>query len=338
MARRLRVEFAGAIYHITVRGNSCRAIFKDNHDRENFLERLGQAVGDYGTRIYLYSLLVDHYHLLVETPKANISLFMGTLGTGHAVYFNKRHRDVGHLYQGRFNARLVEGDEYLLKLSRYVHLNPVHTKVWTKRPLDERLAALRNYPWSSYLAYVGKVEPPEWLTCGPALAQIGGRVTGRQRRYAQYVESGLTETDKEFEKVVSGGGIAIGDADFMEAIEKLAVDKVVKLKKMRDSDFRPVERCVPAATILRVVASAFETTPPEVLRTKRGSYLKAVAAKMLLRHGGLTNREAAEILGLKSGSGVSWQVQRLQSAMHLDTKLEQTIQKIGDQLKIEPAS
>ena len=125
MARKLRIEPAGAIYHFTVRGVERRAIFRDDADRERFVEQFADSVERFGVRLYLYCLMSNHVHLLVETPMANLGAFMQRLQTAYTVYFNRRHRRAGHLMQGRYGAQLVQGDVYLLNLSRYIHLNPV---------------------------------------------------------------------------------------------------------------------------------------------------------------------------------------------------------------------
>src|SRR3954452_14733921 len=123
MARALRIQFEGAIYHVTVRGNERRRIFYDDRDRERFLKVLAQAQELHGMRLYLVCLMPNHFHLLVETPAGNLSAFMGRFLTGYVVYYNRRHNRVGHLTQGRYKAQLVEGNDHLLKLTRYIHLN-----------------------------------------------------------------------------------------------------------------------------------------------------------------------------------------------------------------------
>jgi REP element-mobilizing transposase RayT len=112
MARKLRVEDPGAIYHVTVRGVERRPLFVDDRDRERFVRRLGDAVAEYGVRLYLFCLMGNHVHLLIETPQANLSAFMHKVQTAYTVYFNLRHGRSGHLMQGRFGAEPVEGDEY----------------------------------------------------------------------------------------------------------------------------------------------------------------------------------------------------------------------------------
>ena len=157
MARKLRLLFRGAIYRVTFRGNARQAIFADDRDRERLTERVAESAADFGVRVYLYCWMSNHGHLLLETPAANLSAFMGSVLTGYTVYFNRRHGRCGHLMQGRFGATVVAGDSYLLRLSRYIHLNPAATAEWARRPLAERQVHLRRYPWSSFRAYAGKL-------------------------------------------------------------------------------------------------------------------------------------------------------------------------------------
>ena len=171
MARHLRVEFPGAIYHVTCRmiGESVpRAgldgavwapeccLFRDDADRVRFLDRLAERVEQYNVRLYLFVLMTNHTHLVFETPEANCSRFMHSLSTAYSVYYNLRHGRHGHLLDGRFKGKLVEGDAYLLALSRYVHLNPVCVGTMKNEPLRRRIRHLRRYSWSSY---------PSWTPC-----------------------------------------------------------------------------------------------------------------------------------------------------------------------------
>ena len=139
MARKLRLQYEGAIYHITVRGNGRRRIFRDDSDRERLLWRLSESRDFCDVRIYLACLMDNHFHLVAETPRGNISQFMHSVLTGYSVYFNLRHNTCGHVLQGRYGAELVEGNEYLLQLSRYVHLNPVHTREHKKLSVMEKV-------------------------------------------------------------------------------------------------------------------------------------------------------------------------------------------------------
>lgn len=119
MARPLRITYEGAVYHVTIRGNERKSIFRDDDDRDRFVLKLAQSVQSYDVRLYLYCLMVNHAHFLLETARGNLSRFMQCLQTAYTVYFNRKHNRSGHLMQGRFGASVVDEDEYILKLSRY---------------------------------------------------------------------------------------------------------------------------------------------------------------------------------------------------------------------------
>ena len=147
MARHLRVEFSGAIYHVTCRmvgdwRTEKTLLFKDDADHERFLDRLAERVVQFNIRLYLFVCMTNHFHLVFETPEANCSKFMQSFSTAYTVYYNLRHGRHGHLLDGRYKAKLVEGDDYLLSLSRYVHLNPVQVGSQKGKPIEERIQAL----------------------------------------------------------------------------------------------------------------------------------------------------------------------------------------------------
>ena len=218
MARTLRIEYPGAIYHVTCRlvGSwqaGDRDLFVDDADRWRFLDALGARVEAFGVRLHQYVLMQNHFHLVAETPRGNCSAFMQSLLTSYTVYFNLRHQRHGHLFDGRFKAKLVEGDAYLLSLSRYVHLNPVRVDELRDAP-EEAMKRLRSYYWSSYLQYIGRRKRLDFVTYAPTLALIEGAAADRLRRYRQFVEGGVGEPDEAFEGALSHSRLAIGGAAF----------------------------------------------------------------------------------------------------------------------------
>lgn len=182
MARPLRIELAGGLYHVTSRGDRREAIFRDDQDRRNWLTLLGEVCARFNWRCHAYCEMTNHYHFVVETPEANLSKGMRQLNGVYTQQFNRRHGLVGHLFQGRFKAILVERDAYLLELSRYVVLNPVRAAM-----VPEASA----WAWSSYRAMVGLEAAPAWLETDWVLGQFGAdRHTG-QVRYAAFVAEGM---------------------------------------------------------------------------------------------------------------------------------------------------
>jgi putative transposase len=165
MARSLRVEFEGACYHVTAHGNGGQAIFADDRDRTCFLEALGEACQRHGLVVHGYCLMSDHYDLLAQTPRGNLSQAIGWVQVTYTVRFNRRHGRSGHLVQGRFKAHLLDADEYARPLLRYVHLGPVRPQGPGKAVPGARRKLFEGYPWSSHQAYAGTAaQVPEWLS------------------------------------------------------------------------------------------------------------------------------------------------------------------------------
>ncbi|NWF91748.1 MAG: transposase [Syntrophaceae bacterium] len=153
-----------ALYHITSRGNERKNIFLRDGNRVKFLQILEDYHDRYGILIHSYVLMDNHYDLVWETPKGNVLKVMHGINSSYAGYFNRRYGRSGHLFQGRYRGILVEKDAYLLLLSRYVHLNPVRAGV-VRRP--------EQYPWSSYLGYIGKEKGSQWVEYAWVLSQFG---------------------------------------------------------------------------------------------------------------------------------------------------------------------
>jgi REP element-mobilizing transposase RayT len=185
MARPLRIEFPGAIYHITSRGNARQPIFKDDKDREVFLEVLEGVVVRYKWLCHAYCLMDNHYHLLIETPEGNLSRGMRQLNGIYTQRFNRKHTMVGHVFQGRFKAILVDKENYLLELCRYVVLNPVRAGM-VKTP--------GKYNWSSYGATAGTVKSPSFLTTDWILSQFGHRRRQAENVYKSFVQDGVKKS------------------------------------------------------------------------------------------------------------------------------------------------
>ncbi|MDP1707696.1 MAG: transposase [Gammaproteobacteria bacterium] len=181
MARPLRLEFPGAIYHVTSRGNARNAIFLDNEDRGLFLGCLGEVIARFGWLCHAYCLMDNHYHLLIETPEGNLSLGMRQLNGVYTQRFNRRHGRVGHVLQGRFKAIVVDRDSYLLELCRYVVLNPIRAGMVEK---------IERYAWSSYPATMGLAKCPAWLKTDWVLGQFAKTRAVARRRYAEFAAEG----------------------------------------------------------------------------------------------------------------------------------------------------
>lgn len=240
MARALRIERAGAWYHITARGNERKAIYRTRKDYQHFWELLGQAVERFRWRLHACVLMPNHYHLLVETREPNLSASMQWLSVSYSVWFNLRHQRSGHLFQGRFKAIVVDPSGWALALSRYLHLNPVRIgclgldksaraaarSVGTSKPeaakVRERIARLRAFAWSSYPAYVGLAKAPPWLERATILQLIGGgKEAGQQRAYQQYTEGAVRGGLPESPWEQLQGGLILGAGKFVRQMREV---------------------------------------------------------------------------------------------------------------------
>ena len=164
MARPMRIEFPGAVYHVTARGNERKKIFRQDRDKEDYLEILALVLGRFGWLCHSYCLMDNHYHLIIETPRGNLSRGMMQLNGNYAQHFYRKYNRVGNLFQDRYNAILVEKETYLPELSRYVVLNPVKARI---------VQLPEEWPWSSYRAIIGKTRKPDFLTIDWILSQFG---------------------------------------------------------------------------------------------------------------------------------------------------------------------
>jgi REP element-mobilizing transposase RayT len=210
MARPLRIEYAGALYHVTSRGNERKDVFTSQRDREKFLSYVESAVVRYGAVVHAWCLMNNHYHLLLETPSGNLSQIMRHINGAYTTYFNVKRKRAGHLFQGRYKAILVEADAYALELSRYMHLNPVRAGM---------VAKPEDYPWSSYRSYSGHSATPEWLRTDFILGYVGRNSTDATQQYARYVEDLLgRDYDSPLKDTVAS--TVLGGEEFIRAVSE----------------------------------------------------------------------------------------------------------------------
>lgn len=207
MSRPIRIEFPDALYHVTARGDRREDIFEDDADRQIFLSTLEQVITQFNWLCHAWCLMDNHYHLMIQTPDGNLSKGMRQLNGVCTQSSNRRHRRVGHLFQGRFKAILVDSDAYLLELTRYVVLNPVRAGM-VKKPGD--------WAWSSYRASVGLEPAPLWLEVDGLLAQFGKRRSLAQQRYAQFVSEGIN-ANSPWSNLK--GQVFLGDDQFVERMQ-----------------------------------------------------------------------------------------------------------------------
>jgi len=245
MTRPIRIEFPGALYHVTSRGNAKVDVFLDNEDRRLFLSLLGSVVWRYEWVCHAYCLMGNHYHLLIETPKTTLSKGMCRLNSGYASHVNQRHARAGHLFQARFHSVVVDKDAYLLRLARYVVLNPVRAGL---------VSSPGDWTWSSYLPTLGEVAVPDFLGTGLILSQFSDNEVNAREAYRRFVlEEVSTEVWQELK-----GGILVGSDDFVKRVTGLFNEKA------GDIDF-PREQRKAARKSLKEILSRANASRDELI-------------------------------------------------------------------------
>jgi len=317
MARPLRLQYSGALYHITARGNERKNIYRTDEDRHVFLALLAQAIERYRLILHAYILMDNHYHLLLETTEANLSLAMRHLNGGYTTYFNRSHNRIGHLFQGRYKAILVEKESYLLELSRYIHLNPIRAKM--KFKLDQ-------YPWSSYQDYIGSRKVPAWLNREPVLKSMNERTYRAQSAYKNFVEEGIREgVERPWENLMAQ--VVLGGEAFVRSIQaRLKGKKDREVPSLRQLAERPSWEAI--ARKVEEVGAKWEA-----LRTGRRSDPKrAVMIYLGRERGGMSLKDLGKRVGLKESS-VSQTAGRVSRLRQENKEWERALVKIEQSLR-----
>lgn len=315
MSRPLRIEYENAFYHIAQRGIEKKEIFKTDRDKERFLTYLERSYDRYNSICHTYVLMDNHYHLIIETPKANISKIMHYLNTSYAVYYNTKHERVGPLYQGRYKAVLVDGDEYLHRLSRYIHLNPVRAKM-VEDPIE--------YKWSSYKYFIGKEKDPGWLETEFILANFGNDRLEAKKRYKNFVYESIGKKDEKIEQGLYKGIILGGD----EFVEEIA-GKFIKGKK---------DRAIPVLREIQRVGEIGKEEMEGIVRTKiEGEReIRKMTIYLLRKYTQKTLREIAGNYNDMSYSGVSVLCKRVEEKRQRDKRFDKIIRDIEKMSNVKP--
>ena len=321
MARSLRIEYPGAFYHVTNRGNAKEKIFLNDRDREKFLEYLEVAVDRSSLIVHSYCLMDNHYHLLVETPEANISKAMHWLNVSYAVYFNTKRGRSGHLFQGRFKAIIINADEYLTVLSRYIHLNPVRAKLVDK-PDD--------YRWSSYNALIGKVEQPKWLETNALLRYFHKTRKRAVLLFRKFCEEGNAEKPKNPSKDAVHGFI-LGNNNFVKRIQEKLLSS--KGNENENPQLRKIKLRPTLETVVEEVSKEFGAQVAAILGTgKKRNKAREAAIYLSQLHTGLTGKEIGEYFGQVSGARISMVFKKIKSDVEANTALKKKIGKLTKQI------
>ncbi len=277
MARPLRLEFPGALYHLTARGDRQEPIFLDDGDRRRFLDLLGKEIVQQGWVCYAYCLMRNHYHLLIETPRANLVRGMRRFNGVYTQAFNRKRKKPGHVFQGRYKSILVDKENYLMELCRYIVLNPVRAKM---------VAGPAEWAWSSYGATAGMVKAPSWLAAEEVLSLF----SGRRANYRRFVMEGIGEGSIWDEL---RGQIYLGDEKFLERMQELAEGK--PMREVAKAQRRP--KTPGADEIVNTVAREYGISASQVL-DRRHAEAYWLAVYLMRRAGNLSLQEVARRVGV----------------------------------------
>jgi putative transposase len=305
MARPLRIEYPGAFYHVTSRGNERKKIFSTDSDRKAFLSYLASSVERYGAVVHTYCLMSNHFHLLLETPEGNLSRIMQHINGAYTTHYNVKKKRSGHLFQGRFHAVLVDADSYAMELSRYIHLNPVRAGI---------VSTPEEYPWSSYRSYTGKEKAPDFLTTSFVLGYFDASTSKAHRSYARFVEEIIgTEYENPFVETVAS--TILGGKEFIEKVSGL-----LEHPEQSHRDIPALSRISRRPTH-EAIAKTVETLIPDDKPLAR-----KIAIHLTRKLTGTKLKAIGEIYGMTDAS-VAQTCKRLLDAIAQDKQLKRIVEK-----------
>ena len=313
MARPLRIQYSSAFYHVTSRGNERKAIFRNDRDREKFLSYLQSSHERYGAIIHVYCLMSNHYHLLLETPRSNLSQILHHLNGAYTTYFNLKRQRSGHLFQGRYRAILVEKDVYCQELSRYIHLNPLR---------GEMVKDLTGYPWSSYPYYIGLKKKPSWLETGDILGYFGQEGLRAQKKYRGYVEEAVGVEIKNPLTAVFGSTF-LGSQGFINQVRQ-------RLKILKDPDTRNIP--VLKALVERPSLEEIKKRVGDMVEPKDPLF-KKFCIHISHRYGGFSLKEIGASYNM-DGSAVSQASRRFKQRIMDEAALKELLRKMIKNLNL----
>ncbi|HUU80492.1 MAG TPA: transposase [Acidobacteriota bacterium] len=324
MARSLRIQYPGAFYHVMNRGNNRQDIFIEENDRIIFLEGLVDSCEIYGVRIIAYVLMSNHFHIIIKTDQGNLSEFMRHFLVTYSVRFNRSRLRTGHVFHGRYKSLLVQEDEYLLPLSRYIHLNPLRTGKLLSEPYKTKIKYLKNYKWSSLPGYcfIGKRVKNidySWLLD----AYFGGDTLKGRSRYFEYVSAAIDgNIQNPFQDVIHQ--TILGTSDFVDRIK----EKVPWGREREVPAIRNLRRSLPVDKILEVIATDHGVDSWEIIsRRSKAKTIRQMAIELCYRYSPMNQKEIGDLFGIDY-STVSQNRSRLKAKLKSNEKLAEQFEKI----------
>lgn len=340
----MRIDVENGWYHITSRGINRQAIYFEDRDREHFLELVSELPERFGVLVHAYVLMSNHFHFLIQTPRANASTAMHWVKTGYTIWFNIKHDGCGPLFQGRFTSVPVDGrGSWALEASKYVHLNPVRLKSVgqgkaarkaertgltggpTQEQVKERLELLRGYRWSSCRAYGGYESGPEWLTKEELWWRAGGKEADKARAYRKYIEAAVRSGGEEpseswLEKVVWGS---------KRYMEKMG--RYVKGDRREQGAIKEWDKPVGFEEVVRMVEK-LKGEKWEDFADRHGDWGRDVALWTARKWSGMSLKELGKKAGGLDYTAVSQAVRRIEERAERDRELSKHLQTIRRQM------
>lgn len=332
MSRPLRIQYPGAYYHVTCRGNGNQKIFKDVQDHEEFMHLLTRSVDIFGVRVLAYALMPDHFNLLVCTPKSNLAEFMRHFNISYTGAFNRRYKRSGHLYQGRYKAFLIDKDNYLLEVSRYIHLTPLRIK--SKESLDKRWQDLLISESTSLPGYLNRKSRKDYIDYSTILENFGesGKAS---RNYKKFITEGMAKDIPNPLERGKGTSI-IGDRNFVDKIRKLiGSDRNQQKgdKTYREQPaLRKLEKTATPEEVISYYTKIIKRSREDL--TARGKQFpeRAMLMELLYRFCKITQPEIGKLTGNIDYSAVSQARKRLREKMINEPSLGNQFNEIQDKL------
>lgn len=320
MARALRIQYPGAYYHVTCRGNDRKRIFGDDKDREKFLKLLENSLDVYRVNLYSYVLMTNHFHFLIQTPAGNLSEFMRHFNVCYTGYHNYRHSRSGHLYQGRYKSFLVDVDNYLLEVSRYLHLNVVRVHSLKTASLEEKMNLLESYKWSSLPGYISKNKIEKFVNYDLILSMSGSRAN-----YYKFIIEGLDKQVKDPFRGIKNGGILGGDK-FLKKVKKEYLEYGSKREQ-------PIYRELKSGTIkpedlINEVTKHFNIKKEEFSIKQKDGIKRGILSELLYKYSKLKQKDIGRILGNIDYSAVSKLRIRLKKKMEENGEIKKQFKEL----------
>ena len=335
MSRPPRLESPGALYHLTSRGNARKVIFHDRTDRERFLEQLAYCLEAHSVILYAYVLMDNHYHLLAQTRKANLSAFCQRLNTSYALYARHRQRTPGHILQGRYKAKLIESEAHLGQVATYIHLNPVRTRSARDWAPERRERFLLDYPWSSLPGYLAAGREQAFVNYD-ALGAFGSNRGAARQACRRFLLAALHGDGGEMEAAMRTSEFAIGSPTFIEEVERRMRDQGESEAARRDLALPPARpRRLSVDEVKRAVARRFDLEKDALDghgRARGVGAAKQTALELAARHCGLSLREVGGEFGGLTPSAVTMSLRRGQEKRLEDFSLRAVFEELDSQL------